>query len=419
MKALKKLVKFIVWLVVTPVVVALLLVLTRPLWIGPVAKTAANRTVPGITGTDFRLGEFGFNYYTGKVRLGDVWLANPEGYSPSDALRLGIFNVDLDVASLFEDTIVIHEIALRDVFVSYVKKDGVYNFDVIADNAKRATSGGEGEPSVEPQQAPGEPHEIEIPQGAPKDEGGEPESGKKIIIDRVVISGVVVQWGPIPLPLPTITIRDIGRESGGVSLATAWREIYEKLMNQVNSLGKGLVSLGETGLGVATNSVNVVSEALSDSSTALLENSTVLTAAATNTVSVLTDALMVGVGAAMESVSGAPEAACETGNDAVESTTGALKTTGEYATDAVKATSETTSDAVKATGATTANVLKSTGDATMGVLKSTGEATTDAFKATGEVTVDALKASGDSLKSAGKELKAMGKDFKNMFKNNK
>ena len=67
MKAIKKLLKFIMWLVVTLVVAALLLVLTLPLWIGPVAKTAANRTVPGITGTDFRLGEFGFNYYTGTL----------------------------------------------------------------------------------------------------------------------------------------------------------------------------------------------------------------------------------------------------------------------------------------------------------------------------------------------------------------
>ena len=312
MKAIKKILKFILWLVVTVVVVALLVVLTLPLWIGPVAKTAANRTVPGITGTEFRLGEFGLNYYTGKVRLGDVWLANPEGYSPNDALRLGVFRVDLDVCSLLEDTIVVHEIALRDVFVSYVSKDGVYNFDAIGENAKKALAGEGGEP------APEEPPAEEPTSEEPTSE----KPQKKVIIDKIEIAGVTVQWGPVPLPLPTITLRDIGRESGGVSWDVAWKEISEKLLNQINSLGQGLVSLGETGLGAATNSLSVVSGAL-------LDGSSVLTDATTNTVGNLTEA-----------------------------TSGMMQSTGEV-----------TTDALKSAGAATTDVLKSTGD----TLKSAGQ----------------------------------------------
>ena len=350
MKAIKKLLKFILWLVVTLVVVALLLVLTLPLWIGPVAKTAANRTVPGITGTDFRLGEFGFNYYTGNVRLGDVWLANPKGYTPTDALKLGVFKVDLDVCSLFEDTIIIHEIALRDVFVSYVSKDGIYNFDAIAENAKKSLAG-DGCEQVE----------EEPPSPAGDEEPAPEKAGKKIIIDRIEIAGVTVQWGPIPLPLPTITIRDIGRETGGVSWAVAWREISEKLLNQINSLGKGLVSLGETGLGVATNGVSVVTDAL-------LDGSSVLTDATTNTVGNLSDAFKEGMGSTTDITSG---------------------------------------------------VLQSTGEVTTDVLKSAGEVTSDTLKSAGAATSEVLKSTGDTLKSAGQELKSIGKDFKNMFKNNK
>ena len=350
MKAIKKLLKFILWLVVTLVVAALLLVLTLPLWIGPVAKTAANRTVPGITGTDFRLGEFGFNYYTGKIRLGDVWLANPAGYTPNDALKLGVFKVDLDVCSLFEDTIVIHEIALRNVFVSYVSKDGVYNFDAIAENAKKSLAGDGCEPVEEEPTSP-----------AGDDEPAPEKADKKVIIDKIEIADVTVRWGPVPLPLPTITIRDIGRESGGVSWAVAWREIYEQLLNQINSLGQGLVSLGETGLGVATNGVSVVSDAL-------LDGSSVLTAATTNTVGNLSVALKEGVGSTTEVTSG---------------------------------------------------MLQSTGEVTTDVLKSAGEVTSDTLKSAGAATTDVLKSTGDTLKSAGQELKSIGKDFKNMFKNNK
>ena len=351
MKVLKKILKFILWLIVALVVVALLLVLTLPLWVGPVAKTVANRTVPQYTGTDFRLGEFGFNYYTGNVRVGDVWLANPEGFSPNDALKLGVFKIDLDMASLMEDTIIIHEITLRDVFVSYVSKDGVKNFDVIAENAKSATAGEGGETGEEaPQPAEGE-----------EEEGGEESPQKKVIIDKIEIAGVTVRYDPIPVPLslPTITLRDIGRESGGVSWDVAWLEIYESLLNQINSLGKGLVSLGETGLGFATNGVSVVSGALLDGSYALTD-------ATTNTVGTLTDAFM----------------------------------------DGMDATTDVTSDA-----------LQSTGAATVDVLKSAGETTTDMLKSAGETTTDVIKSAGDTLKSAGGELKSMGKDFKNMFKN--
>ena len=56
------------------VFVAALLIL--PLWIGPVVKGAANSIVPGIVKTDFTLGEFGFNPYTGKLPW-EMWLVTP------------------------------------------------------------------------------------------------------------------------------------------------------------------------------------------------------------------------------------------------------------------------------------------------------------------------------------------------------
>lgn len=389
MKALGKLFKFMFGLVLTIVIVAVLLVLTLPFWIGPVAKTAANRTVPGITGTDFRLGGFGFNFYTGKMRIGDIMLANPEGYSPREALTLREFNIDLDVGSVFEDTIIIHEIALRDVFVSYVKKDGVYNFDVIADNAKKATACDGGEAIGEERRQPGELPDIELPQkGEEPSEDGDKGQQKRVVIDLIEISGITVQWGPIPLPLPAITIRDVGRESGGVSLDVAWREIYMKVLEEINSLGKGLVGLSEMGVGLATNSVNTVSGAL-------VEGSGVVATAATNTVSVLTDAAKSGYGTV-----------AEVSTNAVDTLTSSLK-------DGAGATVDMTKETLSATADATVDTLKSTSDAAKDAFRATSDTTKDAFRATEET----LKAAGKELKSAGKEIKAAGKDLKNMFRN--
>ena len=72
MKAIKVIGKILLWTLA--VVVVLLLAL--PLWIGPVVKGVANSVVPGITGTDFHLGEFGLNPYTGTLHVGDMQLAS-------------------------------------------------------------------------------------------------------------------------------------------------------------------------------------------------------------------------------------------------------------------------------------------------------------------------------------------------------
>lgn len=399
MKAIKKFFKFIFGLIVTIVVVAVLLVLTLPFWIGPVAKTAANRTVPGITGTDFRLGEFGFNFYTGKLRIGDIRLANPEGYSPKNALTLGRFNVDLDVGSLFEDTIVIHEIALRDVFVSYVAKDGKYNFDVIADNAKAALGTEETEEPEAP--APREQRKIEIEIPQPKEgepapepapgEGGEEAAQKKVVIDRIEISGisVQVQWCPIPLPVPTIVLRDIGRESGGIEWDDALSQIFQQILNKVNSLGQGLVNLGERFGDVATNSLNSIS-------TSIVENSAVVTNMAAG---VTSDVI----------------------NTLTSTTTGAIDAVGNFKDSLLSAASipSKPADEAAADEVPTEDENGTVGEPAPedpGILKSTGDATMSALKATGDVATDAVKATGDTFKAAGKELKSVGKDIKNMFK---
>ena len=97
MKAIKFILKAILWIAVI-VVVALL---ALPLWIGPVAKGVANTVVPGITGTGFHLGEFGLNPYVGTLHVGDMQLANPKDFSEKNAVELTKFDADLAVTSLF------------------------------------------------------------------------------------------------------------------------------------------------------------------------------------------------------------------------------------------------------------------------------------------------------------------------------
>lgn len=238
-KAFKFVFKAILWIVVFVVAV----VLTLPLWIGPVAKTVAGNVVPGITGTPFRMGDFAFNFYTGRVRVGDVTLGNPSGYSPKEAFTLGELKVDMQVSSALSDTIVVDEVLVSDVFVSYVSKDGVNNFDAIMKNVKK---GSEGKPAEEGVSREGEgerePGDLKTPEAKPSEE---PAKQKKVIIEHLVIDGVRVQWGFVPLALPTkIELCGIGRDTGGADWATVANEVLNAVMAQLNQLGKGLKDLG-------------------------------------------------------------------------------------------------------------------------------------------------------------------------------
>ena len=248
---MKKLFRFVFKTILWIVVIALAIVLTLPLWIGPVAKTAANRAVPGITGTAFNLGDFGLNFYTGSLRVGDVTLYNPNGYDPSEAFKLGSFNVDVDVLSALSDTVVVRELVVRDVFVSYVSKDGVNNFDVIMENVQKATASESKGESAEPEEE--------------KPESGEGKKEKKVIIDHLLIDGVTVQWGPVPLKLPTkIELSGIGRESNGIDWESAANEILDAIMKQMNALGQGIMDLGnalkDAGLEGANQVIDAVKE---------------------------------------------------------------------------------------------------------------------------------------------------------------
>jgi len=250
MKIVKKLFKILLWIVGIVVV----LVLALPLWIGPVVKTAANAIVPKKTGTSFNLGAFALNPYSGKLEVGDVQLFNPAGFSPNMAVSIGSLNVEVDVASLAGDPIVVKEVVLKDVFVSYVMNgSGESNFAVIQQNAK-----GEDESKVkvkgESEQRSGKLSTSQTPQ-----------TSKKVVIDHLLIQNVMVQLGPIPIPNPVnIELTGIGRKSNGVTMQEVWEQVYAQILKNFNSLGinvDGLVNgLDNAELGKALKAVGAAGD---------------------------------------------------------------------------------------------------------------------------------------------------------------
>lgn len=247
-KALKLTGKISLW--VLGVVVVLLLAL--PLWIGPVVKGVANSVVPGIVGTEFHLGEFGLNPYTGCLHVGDLQLANPTNYSKENCVELEALDVNVAMTSIFSKKLRIEEIIVKSLRVSSTTGGG--NFMQIAENAS-----GESEEQVKADLEAAEKAEEAREKAkaakaagekvAEADEEEKSEGG--VEIDLLVIDGLTVKIGVMPFPIPKLTIEGIGADSDeGASYSEVGATVWKKVQGSMADVGGAVVD-GATAVGGA------------------------------------------------------------------------------------------------------------------------------------------------------------------------
>ena len=271
MKKALKIVGILALCVVAFVVVA---VLALPLWIEPVAKGAANAVVPQITGTGFKLGEFGLNPYSGTLHVGMLRLANPTNFSEKYAVKLDKFDADLAMTSLFSG---------KKVRIESVELDGLVLYsNPTASNFRQIAAHAAGEP---PEDDRSEVAKL-ADENAPKSE--EPEAkeeseqakkgGKGVQIDRITIKNVTFKYGVVPFKVPMdIEITDIGKDTEeGASLSDVLKLIYEKIKScagavtdavtdTVSDIGKGAANaVGSAADALTSGNVDAAKDTLKD-----------------------------------------------------------------------------------------------------------------------------------------------------------
>jgi hypothetical protein len=256
---MKKLLKFLLWTFVGILALVLVLVLTIPLWLGSTVAAVANKVAPEFTGTPFVLEGASINPYTGKYSITKLTLGNPEGYPVPTAFSVSKVMVDVEMSSLFSDTIHIREISIVDPYASYVSNDGTNNFEWIMAHVDE---------KLGPKEETKEKEEPEEEKGA----------GKKVVIDKLTIAGTRVKLKMLPeMPIPTITLTDIGKESNGASWEEVGQMLADSFMKASSSVGEGLTSvLGALGdgadnlMGGATNILGGAASAIGGATTNIL-----------------------------------------------------------------------------------------------------------------------------------------------------
>lgn len=152
---------------------------------------------------------------SGAGTLSGLKMGNPAGFKTDSAFSLGQVSVSLDTGSIGGDVIVIKEIVIGAPAVTYEIGANGSNIDAIRKNVEDYVGGSGGSSSS----------------------GGSKEGGTKLVIEnlyirdgQVSVSATALGGNTLDAPLPTIHLKDIGKESGGATPG----EVADKVIRAVS-----------------------------------------------------------------------------------------------------------------------------------------------------------------------------------------
>jgi uncharacterized protein involved in outer membrane biogenesis len=166
--------------------------------IDPIVKAAIEKYGSEITGTKVSVGSVDISLESGRGTIRGIEVHNPKGFSSAAAFRLGEITIDLDVASLNKDPVVIDEVTIAEPEV-YVElaENGQTNIGVLKDHVDGFHAGS----TASRKQEAGYEKKFRI---------------TKLVFEegRVEADAEAVGAGAIEEDLPPVRMRDVGGAQG-------------------------------------------------------------------------------------------------------------------------------------------------------------------------------------------------------------
>jgi uncharacterized protein involved in outer membrane biogenesis len=223
MKTLKRLVKIVVGLFVVLVV----LLVVSIFFLDSIVEKGINTAAPALLGVNTHVDSVSIRPFRGIVQIKNLTMANPAGYTTEKKLfEVTEFYININMASLFSDTIKIRKILIQGPGCTYEVKEGTSNIDALIAKLNKGASS-ETPPKTEP---------------APTEQPQEKKPGKKVIIDEVSINDTRLAYASsmtvgqfVTLPIASITLKDIGKKDNGASLSEALTAIMNGILGGVSS----------------------------------------------------------------------------------------------------------------------------------------------------------------------------------------
>ena len=203
--------------------------------LGAIVKSAAEAFAPGALGTSVKIESVKMNLVRGEFRFNGVVVGPPEGYK-ANVFELSDFHVQIDMKSLLSDTIVVRD-------VSIIRPKVAYELSGIHSNVGAIMS------------------RLEKGAAAEKTKDTSSSSGKKFVVENFVFSDAQVKLASatigvgVPIPLPNIELKNIGRKGGGITVLELVSQIFSSIGGGIiNAASDIVLSIG----GAAVDGVKVV-----------------------------------------------------------------------------------------------------------------------------------------------------------------
>ena len=228
--------KILVRSLIVLAVLAVVGVFAFVLFLDRIVKSGVETVGPMVTKTTVKLDKAQFSLMAGRVNLEGLLVGNPEGFKTPSAIQVGQVTVQVKPGSVLSDVIEIDEITIKAPEITYEHKG------LLDSNLKALLANVSGEGSDKPAESPAE----------------KPASEKRFKVKRIHIEGAkinlsatVLGGSAASLPMPTLTMENIGTSGDGITAGELTKEILGKILTGVTEVVKqGLTSGGEAASGL-------------------------------------------------------------------------------------------------------------------------------------------------------------------------
>lgn len=202
--------------------------------LGSAVRKGITTVGPRLTGTSVTLEHIRLSPLSGSGSLTGLTVGNPPGWQSEHALSLGRIHLDLEPLSLLSGAIVIEELSIDQAHF-------VYETKVVSSNIKDLLAA------------------IEKATGGPATRGEE-GTPRKFIVKRFMLTDSEVSLGvsmaAIRLPLPPITLTDLGVTEGGITASELTGALMRSVLSDIGQASaKAAGQLGAASGAVAVEAI--------------------------------------------------------------------------------------------------------------------------------------------------------------------
>ncbi len=196
-------------------------------FLGPIVAKAVNTVGPKVTGTQVVLDDAKVLPLTGATTLKGLFVGNPEGWTGDKAFYLGELRASVKPASLLGDHVVVNEVFIDGPEFVYEKRLlGGSNIDALLKQIEENTGGGSTPPATtEPDGAAKAPLKFAV---------------KTFRLQNAKMT-VIAAGRSITVPLPPLTITDLGVAEGGITADQVAAKVLQRVLAQMGEAAVGVI----------------------------------------------------------------------------------------------------------------------------------------------------------------------------------